>query len=158
MNCRDCGKTLSYSGGCMGEWEHLNGSRSCEVTTQNTPELKSVEEPFRFQYHTNIGGRNYRTVIELLKKVLKDNYLNIEVTEVPYDKIEKLTAKVKRYEEALGFYADPDNYGSDDVSRSTGNKQFDIICFDFDRDYNTGEDYGGKRARAALAKYRKGMK
>lgn len=74
----------------------------------------------------------------------------IEVIEVHYDKLEELTAKVKRYEEALEFYANPDTYGQDDVSRTTGNKQFDIVCFDSDRNFKKGIDMSGKRARAAL--------
>ncbi len=64
--------------------------------------------------------------------------------------IDTLTAKVKRYETALEFYANPDTYGQDDVSRTTGNKQFDIVCFDSDRDFKKGIDMSGKRARAAL--------
>lgn len=64
--------------------------------------------------------------------------------------IHDLTAKVKRYETALEFYANPDTYGQDDVSRTTGNKQFDIVCFDSDRDFKKGIDMSGKRARAAL--------
>ena len=66
------------------------------------------------------------------------------------EELSTLTAKVKRYQEALEFYADPDTYGADDVSRTTGNKQFDIVCFDSDRDFKKGIDMSGKRARAAL--------
>lgn len=29
MNCEECGELLYYSGGCMGEWEHL-GDGECK--------------------------------------------------------------------------------------------------------------------------------
>lgn len=107
-----------------------------------------------------------------LKKALKDflsSYIKVHNKNLTMDDIEvtfvkgfnagqmsmknatsTLTAKVKRYEDVLKFYADPDTYGADDVSRTTGNKQFDIVCFDSDRDFKKGIDMSGKRARAAL--------
>jgi hypothetical protein len=30
MNCIKCKQTLCYSGGCLGEWEHLDDSKDCE--------------------------------------------------------------------------------------------------------------------------------
>jgi hypothetical protein len=38
--------------------------------------------------------------------------------------------------ETIAFYGDIETYGSDDKSRATGNKTFDIVLFDFDRFYN----------------------
>lgn len=59
--------------------------------------------------------------------------------------------EIKRLRDALEFYANPDTYGSDDKSRTTGNECFDIVCFDFTRDFKPRLDYAGARARAALS-------
>lgn len=67
--------------------------------------------------------------------------------------IESYVMRLQQAEEVIRFYADPDRYGSDDVSRTTGNKQFDIVCFDFDRNFKPGEDYAGRRAREYQNKY-----
>lgn len=64
-------------------------------------------------------------------------------------KVERLRRENKKLRTALEFYANKDNYGSDDTSRATGNKCFDIVLFDFER--GEKEDYAGRRARIALA-------
>ncbi len=56
----------------------------------------------------------------------------------------------RRLMAATEFYADVDNWESRDRSRTTGNKCFDIMLFDFDRELNPKQDYAGKTARAAL--------
>ncbi len=68
----------------------------------------------------------------------------------------KLNALLREMAEALEFYADLETYGSDDASRSTGNKCFDVVCFDFSRNLKRGKDYAGKRAREALARFQEG--
>lgn len=57
--------------------------------------------------------------------------------------------------EALEFYGDKENYGSDDTSRRTGNKCFDIVLFDFER--GDKKDYAGSRARYTLSKIDKAL-
>lgn len=32
MKCHKCNQPLYYSGGCLGEWKHLNGTRQCSNT------------------------------------------------------------------------------------------------------------------------------
>lgn len=58
---------------------------------------------------------------------------------------------VKQMREALEFYADKEHYESLDTSRRSGNKVFDILLWDFDRDFEPGKDFAGQRARRALA-------
>jgi len=65
--------------------------------------------------------------------------------------INKLCMRLEDAEQALKFYADKKSYGSDDVSRSTGNECFDIVLFDFER--GKKRDYAGKRARAYFSKH-----
>lgn len=54
--------------------------------------------------------------------------------------------------EALRFYADKETYDCKYKSQATGNKVFDIVCFDFDRNLDPKMDYAGKRARECLAR------
>lgn len=58
--------------------------------------------------------------------------------------------KLDKAIKALEFYASISTYGSDDISRSTGNRCYDIVLFDLTRDFKTGEDYAGSRARQTL--------
>lgn len=62
-----------------------------------------------------------------------------------------MLALIDRYRTALEFYANPEAYGSNDKSRSTGNECYDIVCFDFDRNFKPRQDYAGARARTALS-------
>lgn len=56
--------------------------------------------------------------------------------------------------EAVKFYANKENYNSEDICRPTGNKVYDVCLFDFDRDFEPGKDFAGKRAREALKEFR----
>ena len=42
MKCHKCKESLYYSGGCLGEWEHLTGSRECKP--KEKPKLTLVKE------------------------------------------------------------------------------------------------------------------
>lgn len=66
----------------------------------------------------------------------------IEVIEVHYDKLEELTAKVKRYEEALEFYANKHTYVPKFITASCG-------CCSFEHEAEILCD-SGEKARAAL--------
>lgn len=43
VNCRKCGQRLYYSGGCLGEWEHLSGSKCPAKTTPKVDEKRDLE-------------------------------------------------------------------------------------------------------------------
>jgi hypothetical protein len=63
---------------------------------------------------------------------------------------EKLKKSREVLRDALEFYGDKENYESRDKSRTTGNKVYDIVLFDFDRNFENKKDYAGKKAREAL--------
>jgi hypothetical protein len=73
-------------------------------------------------------------------------------TPCAYCEIEYLKSQLAVAVEALEFYGDKENYNSEDYSRTTGNKVYDIVLFDFERGLK--KDYAGRRAREALAKVR----
>lgn len=63
-----------------------------------------------------------------------------------------LVGEVRRLREALQFYADESNYGSDDKSRTDGFDCFDVVLHDFSSsDTDKRRRFAGRRARAALA-------
>lgn len=64
--------------------------------------------------------------------------------------VDRLKSRIEKLEGALKFYADTENWGSDDHSMTTGNRTYDVCLFDFSRDLSKQKDFAGKRARAAL--------
>lgn len=58
-----------------------------------------------------------------------------------------LRAFAEKAKEVIGFYGGKENYECEDISRTTGNKVFDILTFDFDRNLEPKKDYAGRRAR-----------
>lgn len=102
-----------------------------------------------------VDARGYYSTSATLKEniqffVSKNEGLRIE-RYVPESEIERLVALNQKYKEALEFYANKDNYGTDDKSRTTGNITYDICLFDFDRNMGPGQDFAGRRARVALS-------
>ena len=66
------------------------------------------------------------------------------------DEITKLKKSRDVLRKALAFYGDKENYESIDKSLTTGNKVYDIVLFDFDRNFENKKDYAGKKAREAI--------
>lgn len=58
-------------------------------------------------------------------------------------------ALIKKLIECVEFYAEFENYGANDISRTDGKPCHNIILYDFDRNIN-GKHYGGKKARQIL--------
>lgn len=67
----------------------------------------------------------------------------------------RLLPLLQKAVEMATFYADKENYESRDKSLTTGNKVYDIILFDFDRNLEKKKDYAGKKAREFLAELTK---
>ncbi len=67
-------------------------------------------------------------------------------------KVAELTQRLAEARGVIEFYASKENWESDDASRSTGNKTFDVCLFDFDRNLEPKKDYAGAKARAYLEK------
>jgi hypothetical protein len=64
-----------------------------------------------------------------------------------------LKAQLAEAVKVIEFYASKESWESDDKSRSTGNKTFDVCLFDFDRSLEPKKDYAGAKARAFLKKH-----
>ena len=81
-------------------------------------------------------------------------YASMSMTVIPQllETIEQLQREKAELIEVVKFYADHRNYSSMDTNRITGNKVYDIILFDFDRDFKKKKDYAGKKARELLKK------
>lgn len=56
------------------------------------------DKVFRLQYHTE-STRNYQAVVDILKKVIAENKLKIEVTEVNHSKVEELEKRLVEAEQ-----------------------------------------------------------
>lgn len=52
MTCDKCKKTLSYSGGCNGEWEHLDGSVDCSILDLHPVFKKAILDNRAITYYT----------------------------------------------------------------------------------------------------------
>jgi hypothetical protein len=62
--------------------------------------------------------------------------------------------QIEEWREALEFYADKKNYGSDDYSRTDGFDCFDVVLNDFSQsDTKNCSRHAGRRAKQALAKW-----
>lgn len=74
---------------------------------------------------------------------------NDEITKLKEEN-EKLKKSREVLRSACEFYGAKKSYESVDKSLTTGNKVYDIILFDFDRNFEKKKDYAGKKAREAL--------
>lgn len=93
-------------------------------------EKLNPKEAFVFQYHSRTQGKNYGIVIDILRRTIDLGKMNIHVTEVPCEKIEKLEEMVKVAEE---IYKDTINCGEtieaeDEDSILIERSVYDRIC------------------------------
>lgn len=51
-------------------------------------------EPFVLQYHSRTSGKNYRQVLDILRRVISENKLEIKVTECAWSEYEALQSEL----------------------------------------------------------------
>lgn len=108
-----------------------------------------------FNYaHENVSGEyaGYNIYDALIKEHgwMKFQLQSFKALQTEHANLKEAAAELV---EALKFYAAKENYESRDINRHTKNKVYDILLFDFTRDYIPKKDYAGARAREAIESY-----